>query len=163
MSIFKYFENLSVNPQLQKSCPVPDPPQYPALACSGVTCSGQPGKKALCIHLFLSPSSRPSLSPRLPVCLGSLHRTITHSAMSVFLALLCLSLYLYVSVCGSASLSLLWEPVTVHHSSPRDGVCFLWADARPRREECFENSTWTPHQTTLQLCLASGHHFVHLM
>lgn len=102
-----------------------------------------------------------SLSPYLIVCLVTLcptttHTHTTHSPMSVFLSLLCLLLYLCWSVCWSAYLALLLKPFTVP-SSFRDRVCFLRAGARPWREECFENSTWTPHQTTLQLCLASGH------
>ena len=158
---------LSILEDLKLSSPLATPVSYPCLQWYHML--RPQGKKARCIHLLLSASFSLSLFPDLSVFVlppapnpsTAPHTPHTHPCLSFCLCSV-FSLYLCLSVCWSACLSCLLEPFTVP-SSFRDRVCFLWAGARPWREECFENSTWTPHQTTLQLCLASGHQFVHLI
>lgn len=110
--------------------------------------------------LFLRPP------PHLYICASAWfhhHHTHPHTYTHVCLSISPLSFPVSVFICWSAWLSLCLAAAFRLPSWLRDRACFLWADARPWREECFENSTWTPHQTTLQLCLASGLQFVHLI
>lgn len=110
------------------NCPVPYPSQYPTLACSGVT-----GERKADAPVSCCLSLAPSVSDRTSICLCGRPRPTTatqalrpHPLVSVFLSVPCL---FTVSVCPSACLSCLLEPVT-GPSSLWDRLCFFWASAR---------------------------------
>lgn len=146
--------------RLKESSPVPYPPQYSTHAF-GVTCSSHKGEESP-VHPFLALSLSSSVSS-LSVCQSPSMHVHSHPCLSLSVS----ALFSPVSVFVCLLVCLTISPSCWSHSKcpPHSGTecAFSWAGARPWREECFENSTWTPHQNTLQLCLASGHQFVHLI